>query len=44
MSMGGVPASTQGYIETVVWVVFAALFYFFSQQDANSVVTSNEEK
>ena len=38
MSTGRLPASTQGYIETVVWAVFAALFYFYSQQDDNSVI------
>ena len=44
MSTGGVPASTQGYIETVVWFVFAALFYFYSKQEDNSIITSREEE
>ena len=44
MSTGRLPASTQGYIETVVWAVFAALFYFYSQQDDNSVIISDEEE
>tara|TARA_B100001123_G_scaffold401650_1_gene488560 strand:- start:67 stop:471 length:405 start_codon:yes stop_codon:yes gene_type:complete len=44
MSTGRLPASTQGYIETVVWAVFAALFYFYSQQDDNSVIISDDEE
>ena len=44
MSTGRLPASTQGYIETVVWAVFAALFYFYSQQDDNSVIISDNEE
>jgi hypothetical protein len=42
MFTGGVPASTQGYIETVVWCVFATLFFVYSKQD-NNVITSEEE-
>ena len=44
MSTGRLPASTQGYIETVVWAVFAALFYFYSQQDDNSLIISDDEE
>ena len=44
ISTGRLPASTQGYIETVVWAVFAALFYFYSQQDDNSVIISDDEE
>ena len=44
MYIGRLPASTQGYIETVVWAVFAALFYFYSQQDDNSVIISDDEE
>jgi hypothetical protein len=42
MSIGRLPASTQGYVETVIWFVFAALFYVYSKQD-NSVITSEVE-
>ena len=42
MSTGALPASTQGYVETVIWFVFAALFYVYSKQD-NSVITTEVE-
>ena len=42
MSTGALPASTQGYVETVIWFVFVALFYVYSKQD-NSVITSEVE-
>ena len=42
MSIGRLPASTQGYVETVIWFVFVALFYVYSKQD-NSVITSEVE-
>ena len=42
MSIGRLPASTQGYVETVIWFVFAVLFYVYSKQD-NSVITSEVE-
>ena len=42
MYIGRLPASTQGYVETVIWFVFAALFYVYSKQD-NSVITSEVE-
>ena len=42
MSIGRLPASTQGYVETVIWFVFVALFYVYSKQD-NSVMTSEVE-
>ena len=42
MSTGRLPASTQGYVETVIWFVFAGLFYVYSKQD-NSVITSETE-
>ena len=42
MSTGRLPASTQGYVETVIWFVFAALFYVYSKQD-NSVITTEVE-
>ena len=42
MSTGALPASTQGYVETVIWFVFVALFYVYSKQD-DSVITSEVE-
>ena len=42
MSTGALPVSTQGYVETVIWFVFVALFYVYSKQD-NSVITSEVE-
>ena len=44
MSTGRLPASTQGYIETVVWAVFAGLFYFYSQQEPKTIITSDAEE
>jgi hypothetical protein len=44
MSNGSVPASTQGYIESAIYAVFACLFYYYSQDQDNSMFASEEEE
>ena len=44
MSTGALPATTSGYIETAIWCVFAGLFYFYSQQEDKTIITSDAEE
>ena len=45
MSTGALPASTSGYVETSIWCVFAALFYFYSRKGTEkTIITPNAEE
>ena len=44
MFTGSLPVSTGGYIETIIWFVFAGLFYFYSQQELKTIITSDAEE
>ena len=44
MFTGSLPVSTGGYIESIIWFVFAGLFYFYSQQEDKTIITSDAEE
>ena len=44
MFTGSLPVSTGGYIETIIWFVFAGLFYFYSQEERKTIITSDAEE
>ena len=45
MSTGALPTSTSGYVETAIWCVFAALFYFYSQKGTEkTIITPDAEE